>query len=29
VGVDYGYGLGVMNTKDMIGHDGGIVGSGR
>ena len=26
--VDYGYGLGVMNTTDMIGHDGGIVGSG-
>jgi D-alanyl-D-alanine carboxypeptidase len=28
VDVDYGYGLGVMNTTDMIGHDGGIVGSG-
>ena len=28
VDVDYGYGLGVMNTKDMYGHDGGIVGSG-
>lgn len=28
VDVDYGYGLGVMNTKNMIGHDGGIVGSG-
>ena len=28
VDIDYGYGLGVMNTKDMYGHDGGIVGSG-
>ncbi len=28
VDVDYGYGLGVMNTKDMIGHTGGIVGFG-
>jgi len=28
VDVDYGYGLGVMNTKDMFGHTGGIVGFG-
>ena len=28
VDVDDGYGLGVMNTKDMFGHTGGIVGFG-
>jgi D-alanyl-D-alanine carboxypeptidase len=28
VDVDYGYGLGVMSTKDMFGHTGGIVGFG-
>jgi D-alanyl-D-alanine carboxypeptidase len=28
VDIAYGYGLGLMNTKDMYGHDGGIVGSG-
>ena len=28
VNVDYGYGLGVMNTKDLFGHTGGIVGFG-
>ena len=28
VDVDYGYGLGVMNTKDLFGHTGGIVGFG-